>query len=133
MLSSFHSPTYRTRYAEQLKIDFPRLPLTTNVELFRQLVMRGVDLVALHLLEDDYQGTYWQRHKLPSPLRGEGQGGVTFVTGFNKQTVGAMSKGSAYDETQKRIYLDTALKDKGSYFQFSDAISGEDAKDLWGF
>src|SRR5690606_7097926 len=38
----FHSPTYRTRYAEQLKIDFPRLPLTTDVELFRQLVMRGV-------------------------------------------------------------------------------------------
>ena len=24
----FHSPTYRTRYAEFLKIDFPRLPLT---------------------------------------------------------------------------------------------------------
>ncbi|MCI0553674.1 MAG: N-6 DNA methylase, partial [Anaerolineae bacterium] len=33
----FHSPTYRTRYAEFLKIDFPRLPLTSNRELFAQL------------------------------------------------------------------------------------------------
>ena len=31
----FHSPTYRTRYAEFLKIDFPRLPLTSDVKQFR--------------------------------------------------------------------------------------------------
>lgn len=30
-----HSPGYRSRYAEFLKIDFPRLPLTGNLELFR--------------------------------------------------------------------------------------------------
>jgi predicted helicase len=47
----FHSPTYRTRYAEFLKIDFPRLPLTSDVELFRALAAKGADLVALHLLE----------------------------------------------------------------------------------
>jgi predicted helicase len=47
----FHSPTYRTRYAEFLKIDFPRLPLTSNVELFRALAAKGGELVALHLLE----------------------------------------------------------------------------------
>jgi predicted helicase len=34
----FHSPTYRTRYAEFLKIDFPRVPLTSDVKLFRKLV-----------------------------------------------------------------------------------------------
>ncbi len=47
----FHSPTYRSRYAEFLKIDFPRLPLTTDRELFRQLCALGAELVALHLLE----------------------------------------------------------------------------------
>ncbi|MBE9020829.1 DNA methyltransferase, partial [Chroococcidiopsidales cyanobacterium LEGE 13417] len=31
-----YSPTYRTRYAEFLKIDFPRVPLTSSDELFRQ-------------------------------------------------------------------------------------------------
>ena len=29
----FHSPTYRQRYAEFLKIDFPRVPLTSNDQL----------------------------------------------------------------------------------------------------
>jgi predicted helicase len=51
MYGVFHSRTYRNRYAEFLKIDFPRLPLTSNIELFRELCALGKELVALHLLE----------------------------------------------------------------------------------
>jgi hypothetical protein len=47
----FHSPGYRSRYAEFLKIDFPRVPLTGNLALFRELSRLGGDLVALYLLE----------------------------------------------------------------------------------
>jgi predicted helicase len=47
----FHSPTYRTRYTEFLKVDFPRLPLTGDAKLFRALAGRGAELVALHLME----------------------------------------------------------------------------------
>lgn len=47
----FHSPTYRKRYAESLKIDFPRVPLTSNHGLFRKLCALGRELVGLHLLE----------------------------------------------------------------------------------
>ncbi|MHC5935820.1 type ISP restriction/modification enzyme [Nostoc sp.] len=47
----FHSPTYRTRYAEFLKIDFPRVPLTSNNELFHQLANYGEELVSLHLMK----------------------------------------------------------------------------------
>jgi predicted helicase len=47
----FHSPGYRSRYAEFLKIDFPRLPLTGNLELFRALARLGGELTALHLVE----------------------------------------------------------------------------------
>jgi len=47
----FYSPGYRSRYAEFLKIDFPRLPLTGNLELFRALARLGGELIALHLLE----------------------------------------------------------------------------------
>lgn len=47
----FHSPTYRKRYAEFLKIDFPRVPLTSDKVLFRKLCALGGELVALHLLE----------------------------------------------------------------------------------
>lgn len=58
----FFSPTYRNRYAEFLKIDFPRIPLPRNVELFRSLARLGGELVALHLLESpklkDFITTY---------------------------------------------------------------------------
>jgi hypothetical protein len=47
----FFSPGYRNRYAEFLKIDFPRLPLTGDLELFRALTRLGGELVALHLME----------------------------------------------------------------------------------
>ena len=46
-----HSPGYRSRYEEFLKIDFPRLPLTSSLELFRELARLGGELVALHLVE----------------------------------------------------------------------------------
>jgi predicted helicase len=47
----FHSPTYRQRYAEFLKIDFPRLPLTSDRGLFKDLAEKGEKLVALHLMQ----------------------------------------------------------------------------------
>ena len=49
----FHSPLYRERYAEFLRIDFPRVPLTTSVPLFRQLGALGGELVAWHLLQHE--------------------------------------------------------------------------------
>jgi hypothetical protein len=51
MYAVFHSPAYRERYAEFLKIDFPRLPLTSNVESFQTLCGLGERLVGLHLME----------------------------------------------------------------------------------
>ena len=50
MYAVFHSPTYRGRYAQFLKRDFPRLPLTGKLKLFRSLVHIGSELVDLHLL-----------------------------------------------------------------------------------
>jgi hypothetical protein len=47
----FRSPTFRRRYEGFLKIDFPRLPLASNEQLFVALAGLGEQLVALHLLE----------------------------------------------------------------------------------
>jgi predicted helicase len=47
----FNSPTYRSRYFEFLKGDFPRVPMTRNVDLFRQLGELGEQLVNLHLMK----------------------------------------------------------------------------------
>lgn len=46
-----HAPSYRARYAEFLKNDFPRVPLTGQLKLFRTLTAYGETLVALHLME----------------------------------------------------------------------------------
>ncbi len=47
-----HNPTYRTRYADFLKYDFPRVPFTKDTGLFWQLALLGQKLASLHLLED---------------------------------------------------------------------------------
>jgi predicted helicase len=44
----FYSPGYRERYAEFLRTDFPRLPLTSDYTLFKKLAAFGADLVDLH-------------------------------------------------------------------------------------
>jgi len=51
MYAVLHSVGYRRRYAEFLKIDFPRVPLTRDKGLFRALVEKGRELVSLHLME----------------------------------------------------------------------------------
>ena len=47
-----HSPSYRERYKEFLKIDFPRIPYPTDWEKFRDLAEKGEELRELHLMED---------------------------------------------------------------------------------
>jgi predicted helicase len=46
-----HSPTYRKRYKVFLKIDFPRVPFTSDTKLFWKLVSLGKEIRLLHLLE----------------------------------------------------------------------------------
>jgi len=46
-----HAPKYRTRYAEFLKSDFPRIPYPENPTIFHALADKGAELRALHLME----------------------------------------------------------------------------------
>ncbi len=47
-----HSPSYRKKYKEFLKIDFPRVPYPKNTETFWQLVELGKQIREIHLLEE---------------------------------------------------------------------------------
>lgn len=51
-----HSPTYRNKYAEFLKIDFPRIPFADNSQTFEELSQLGYALVQMHLLNQLPQG-----------------------------------------------------------------------------
>jgi predicted helicase len=46
-----HSPTYREKYKEFLKIDFPRIPYPLNQDTFWKLVKLGGEIRQIHLLE----------------------------------------------------------------------------------
>lgn len=83
-IAVFHSPTYRRRYADFLKLDFPRLPLTGNLDLFRSLAAMGAELVALHLLE--------------SPKIHD------FITGFPEKGDNVVEK-VQYTDKDKRVWI----------------------------
>jgi SOS-response transcriptional repressor LexA len=86
----FHSPGYRSRYAELLKIDFPRLPLPGSLELFRALAQCGCELVALHLMK--------------SPKLAD------FITGYTGPKNPEVGRVGWSDDT---VWLDAAATKKG--------------------
>ncbi len=61
-----HSPSYRTKYAEFLKIDFPRVPYPQDVGVFWQLVKLGSQLRQVHLL----QSSLLDEHDINYPIDG---------------------------------------------------------------
>jgi predicted helicase len=80
-----YSNTYREKYAEFLKIDFPRIPFTKNDELFHEMSKLGSELIELHLL----------KHKaLNKPI----------LKYFGKGKDDAIVK-PRYDEENERVYI----------------------------
>jgi len=59
-----HSPSYREKYKEFLKIDFPRVPYPTNKETFWQLVKLGAELRQIHLLESPVVEKYITKYPI---------------------------------------------------------------------
>lgn len=47
-----HSPSYRERYKEFLKVDFPRIPLPTSESEFVRLAQIGQQLIDLHMMRN---------------------------------------------------------------------------------
>jgi predicted helicase len=87
----FHSPTYRSRYTEFLRIDFPRLPLTSDKKLFKSLADKGAKLVSLHLMESPVLNNLITKYP---------------VAGSN------LVERVGYDENTQRVHIN-----KGQYFE----------------
>ncbi|HYJ89269.1 MAG TPA: type ISP restriction/modification enzyme [Pyrinomonadaceae bacterium] len=82
------SPSFRYRYAADLNQDFPRIPITSDLELFTKLGALGGDLVALHLLDDDSESASWNtsKTKYKNPLK-------TLITQFARKGDAEVTKG----------------------------------------
>lgn len=61
-----HSPAYREKFAECLKIDFPRIPYPPSPDVFRHVSEKGEQLRRLQLMEAAAIG------ETPFPYHGEG-------------------------------------------------------------
>ncbi|GHQ47644.1 hypothetical protein VN0363_02200 [Helicobacter pylori] len=48
-----YSPNYRKRYEGFLKIDYPKILFTNNKDLFRALSLLGIELIGLHVLNQE--------------------------------------------------------------------------------
>lgn len=86
-----HSPSYRTKYKEFLKIDFPRVPIPDSQHQFWHFAETGAKLRELHLMHD-----VTPYH---SPLTGEGDNIVEklrFVPGENAIGSVGDTTGSVY-------------------------------------
>jgi predicted helicase len=86
-----YAPSYRTKYAEFLKTDFPRVPFTKDQQLFKKLAALGKELVELHLLKSSTVD------KPISRFQGKGNNRV------EKQS---------YNPKEKRVYIN-----KAQYFE----------------
>lgn len=82
---------YRTKYAEFLKIDFPRVPFTESYQLFRKMGDYGKQIVDLHLLESS---------ELDPP--------VAKFQGTGENRIEKLK----YDQKESRIYIN-----KDQYFE----------------
>lgn len=87
-----YAPTYRTKYAEFLKADFPRIPFTADAKLFKKLSVLGEKLVGLHVQKSPDLDTPTCR------FEGEGDGRVE----KDRQT------GLRYAAAEKRVYINGA-------------------------
>ena len=81
----FYSPTYREKYAQELRTDFPHVPFTADGDLFCRMADLGQRLIALHLLNSP---------ELDPPVsKYQGAG--------SNDTVERVR----YDEAQQRVYI----------------------------
>ena len=62
-----HIPTYREKYKEFLKIDFPRVPYPKDTTTFWQLVNLGGQLRQIHLLESPIVENYITQYPVDGP------------------------------------------------------------------
>jgi predicted helicase len=84
-----YTPVYREKYIEFLKMDFPRVPFTSDAMLFSELAVLGARLKALHLLKSPELD--------PPACQFDGEGDSRFARG--------KKAGLRYETNEARVYI----------------------------
>ncbi|GLO80441.1 type ISP restriction/modification enzyme [Helicobacter pylori] len=106
-----YSPNYRKRYEDFLKADYPKILFTNNKDLFRALSLLGIELIGLHVLNQE--SLNYSFEKLKDATIGEScyspSSKLTEVHEHNP----IISKKPAYNEPEQRLYINHSAYFRG--------------------
>ncbi|WRF53744.1 N-6 DNA methylase [Helicobacter pylori] len=91
-----YSPNYRKRYEDFLKADYPKILFTENKDLFRALSLLGIELIGLHVLNQE--SLNYSFEKLKDATIGESY----YIEAHDRNPI---IKKLSHNEPEKRLYI----------------------------
>ncbi|GAA7828316.1 DNA methyltransferase [Helicobacter pylori] len=105
-----YSPNYRKRYEDFLKADYPKILFTKNKDLFRALSLLGIELIGLHVLNEE--SLNYSFEKLKDATIGE-----SCYSPSSKLTEAhdrnPIIKKPSYNEPEQRLYINHSAYFRG--------------------
>ncbi len=108
-----YSPNYRKRYEEFLKADYPKILFTNNKDLFRVLSLLGIELIGLHVLNEESLNHSFERLK-----------DKTIGESYYKEAHDRIIKKPAYNEPEQRLYINSSAYFRGVSKEIHDYMIG---------
>ncbi|GAA7663751.1 DNA methyltransferase [Helicobacter pylori] len=97
-----YSPNYRKRYEEFLKADYPKILFTNNKDLFRVLSLLGIELIGLHVLNQESLNHSFEKLK-----------DATIGESCYKDERNPIIKSHFYNEPEQRLYINHSAYFRG--------------------
>ncbi len=97
-----YSPNYRKRYEEFLKADYPKILFTNNKDLFRVLSLLGIELIGLHVLNQESLNYSFEKLK-----------DATIGESCYKEAHDRIIKKPSYNEPEQRLYINHSAYFRG--------------------
>ncbi|GAA7949033.1 DNA methyltransferase [Helicobacter pylori] len=99
-----YSPNYRKRYEGFLKIDYPKILFTENKDLFRALSLLGIELIGLHVLNQE--SLNYSFEKLKDATIGES----CYIKAHERNPI---IKKPSHNEPEQRLYINHSAYFRG--------------------
>ncbi|GAA9199790.1 DNA methyltransferase [Helicobacter pylori] len=97
-----YSPNYRKRYEEFLKADYPKILFTKNKDLFRALSLLGIELIGLHVLNQESLNHSFEKLK-----------DATIGESYYKEAHDRIIKKPLHNEPEQRLYINHSAYFRG--------------------
>ncbi|GAA9824051.1 hypothetical protein VN0486_03610 [Helicobacter pylori] len=110
-----YSPNYRKRYEDFLKADYPKILFTNNKDLFRTLSLLGIELIGLHVLNEE--SLNYSFEKLKDATIGES----CYKDEHERNPI---IKNHSHNESEQRLYINHSAYFRGVSKEIYDYMIG---------